>query len=82
MKKLFAIAAVVIGCTPTPPAPAPKPPPAPNTGKAGGSAPRPPVVVTIVIDQLAAWIAEERWPWLALVNRGLALIYLSHSPLH
>jgi hypothetical protein len=26
--------------------------------------PRPPVVVTLVVDQLAAWIADERWPTL------------------
>jgi arylsulfatase A-like enzyme len=36
-------------------------PPAPVTPADGRGAP-PPLVVTIIVDQLAAWMADERWP--------------------
>ena len=35
---------------------------APSQAYAGEPAAAPPVLVTIVVDQLAAWMAEERWP--------------------
>jgi Type I phosphodiesterase / nucleotide pyrophosphatase len=49
--RVCVLAAVLFsGC-----APAPRDPVAPK------NEPRPPFVVTIVVDQLAAWIADERW---------------------
>ena len=49
---------VAVGC-----GSAPSTPPArPETQVA--ESPRPPVVVAIVIDQLPAWLAIERWPTL------------------
>ena len=50
MALAFALAA---GCRTPPPAVA---------GGSGALGPTPPWLVTIVVDQLAAWIADERWP--------------------
>ena len=49
---ILALAALV-GCRPSPGAPA---------TPAGARAASPPWLVTIVVDQLAAWMADERWP--------------------
>ena len=39
-----------------------RPPPAAPATPAGARAAAPPWLVTIVVDQLAAWMADERWP--------------------
>lgn len=56
--------------TPAPHPAAPEPTPKPNTPQlsaeppVAGAAPPTPLVVTIVVDQLAAWLANERLPYL------------------
>ena len=51
--RVGSVVALVAGCR--------TPPPAPATPASAGAAP-PPWLVTIVVDQLAAWMADERWP--------------------
>jgi Type I phosphodiesterase / nucleotide pyrophosphatase len=56
------VALTLLSCQPAaPPPPAAPPHPAPAPARAES---RPPVVVTLVVDQLAAWIASERLPLL------------------
>jgi hypothetical protein len=58
-----ALAVLVLSCGPGLPPPASGPPPASATPVAPPAA-RPPVVVTIAVDQLAAWVLAERLPLL------------------
>lgn len=65
----LALGLLALGCassrTPAPtPAPAAAPAPVPADVPAAPPAPRQPLVVTMVVDQFAAWIAEERLPLL------------------
>jgi arylsulfatase A-like enzyme len=46
------------------PAGGPSPAPSAPRSTSSGAASRGPVVVTIIVDQLAAWIADARWPLL------------------
>jgi len=61
MRRLPALAALVLSSCVSGGTPAPAPLAAPGlTGAPSASRPR--VVVTLVVDQLAGWVAAERWP--------------------
>ena len=58
---LAALAALVAACTPTPSSAPPRTPgDPPSAPRAPRASPRGPVVVTLVVDQLAAWVMDER----------------------